>query len=364
MGYPCALGISAPLSIVRGAGEAAQRGILMRTGEAFQGYRLVGCVAFDKTGTLTEGKFAVREIVAFDGDADSLLAIAAAAETASEHSLARAVLDEAFRRGIEPPQVESFEAFAGRGVAARIAGDAVAVGSPSFVASARVLPEALAARAAELELAGHTVIAVARAGRALGLIALGDRMREEAPQALAALRAAGVRTVLLTGDNAHAARRVARAAGIDEVHAGLLPGQKAEVVRALQRRDRVAFVGDGINDAPALMQAHVGIAMGAGTDVALDAADVIILNNRLQAVVEAREISRWSTRKMRQNVMLAFVFNGVGVPLAATGLIYPVWAMAAMAASVTVIFFNSLWGRPGLFFDALLSVGRIPGAKT
>ena len=358
MGYPCALGISAPLSIVRGAGEAAKRGILMRTGEAFQGYRLVDCVAFDKTGTLTEGKFAVREVVALDGDADGLLVIAAAAETASEHALARAVLDEAFRRGLEPPQVESFEAFAGRGVTARIAGSEVAVGSPTFVARSAVLSAELAARAAELELAGHTVIAIARAGRALGLIALGDRLREDAPQALAALRAAGVRTVLLTGDNAHAARRVARAAGIDEVHAGLLPGQKAEVVRALQERACVAFVGDGINDAPALMQAHVGIAMGAATDVALDAADVIILNNRLHAVVEAREISRWSTRKMRQNVMLAFLFNGIGVPLAATGLIYPVWAMAAMAASVTVIFFNSLWGRPGLFFGALLSVGR------
>jgi len=364
MGYPCALGISAPLSIVRGAGEAAQRGILMRTGEAFQGYRLVGCVAFDKTGTLTEGKFAVREIVLREGDAEGLLALAAAAETSSEHPLARAVLDEAFRRGVEPPQVESFEAFAGRGVVARIGGEAVTVGSPTFVAESGALPDELAAQAAALEMAGHTVIALARTKRVLGLIALGDRLREDAPHAVAALRAAGVRTVLVTGDNAHAARRVARAAGIDEAHAGLLPGQKAEVVRALQKRGSVAFVGDGINDAPALMQAHVGIAMGGGTDVALDAADIIILNNRLDAVAEAREISRWSTRKMRQNVMLAFLFNGIGVPLAATGLIYPVWAMAAMATSVTVTFFNSLWGRPGLFFDALLSVGRASGGET
>jgi heavy metal translocating P-type ATPase len=362
MGYPCALGISAPLSIVRGAGEAAERGILMRTGEAFHGFRLATCVAFDKTGTLTEGKFAVREVVVFDGDADGLLALAAAAETSSEHPLARAVLDEAFQRGLEPPQVESFEAFAGRGVLAHIAGEEVVVGSPLFVAGA--LPGELAQKTVALELAGHTVIAVARAARVLGLIALGDRLRPDAPPAVAALRAAGVRSVLVTGDNAHAAKRVARATGIDEVHAGLLPGQKAEVVRALQERDNVAFVGDGINDAPALMQAHVGVAMGGGTDVALDAADIIILNNRLDAVAEAREISRRSTRKMRQNVMLAFLFNGVGVPLAATGLIYPVWAMAAMATSVTVIFFNSLWGRPELFFDALLSVGRASGRRT
>ncbi|MHB8494623.1 MAG: heavy metal translocating P-type ATPase [Casimicrobiaceae bacterium] len=364
MGYPCALGISAPLSIVRGAGEAAQRGILMRTGEAFQGYRLVGCVAFDKTGTLTEGKFAVREVVVLDGNADDLLALAAAAEASSEHPLARALVDEAFRRGLEPPLVESFEALAGRGVVARVGAEEVVVGSPRFVVERAGLPGEAAAKAAALEAAGHTVIAVARGTRVLGLIALGDRLRDDAQHAVASLRAAGVRSVLVTGDNAHAAQRVARAAGIDEVHAQLLPGQKADVVRELQKRGRVAFVGDGINDAPALMQAHVGIAMGAGTGVALDAADIIILNNRLDALVQAREISRWSTRKMRQNVMLAFLFNGIGVPLAATGLIYPVWAMTAMATSVTVIFFNSLWGQPGLFFEALLSVGRgaVPGA--
>jgi P-type E1-E2 ATPase len=165
--------------------------------------------------------------------------------------------------------------------------------------------------------------------------------------------------VLLTGDNARAARRIAEEIGIDEAHAGILPGGKAEIIRRLQTTGRVAMVGDGINDAPALMQADVGIAMGGGTDIAIEAADIIILSNRMEALPIARAISRMSYRKMLQNVTLAFLFNGIGIPLAATGLVYPVWAMAAMAVSVTAIFFNSLWGRPGLFFQAILSVGRL-----
>jgi P-type E1-E2 ATPase len=192
----------------------------------------------------------------------------------------------------------------------------------------------------------------------LGVLALGDTLRSDAARVVAALRTAGLRTVLLTGDNARAARRIAEEAGIDEVHAGVLPDGKAEVIRRLQKEGRVAMVGDGINDAPSLMQADVGIAMGGGTDIAIESADIIILSNRLDALPVAREISRRSYRKMLQNVTLAFVFNGIGIPAAATGLVYPVWAMAAMAVSVTAIFFNSLWGRPRLFIDAILSVGR------
>ncbi len=202
------------------------------------------------------------------------------------------------------------------------------------------------------------MIVAAHGGRLLGLLAFGDRLRHGAREAVAALRRTGVRTLLVTGDNPAAAARVAAEAGIDEVHAGLLPHQKATLVRELQRVGNAAMVGDGINDAPALMQANVGIAMGGGTDIAIDAADIIILNNRLEALVDAREVSRWSYRKMVQNVCLAVAFNGIGVPLAATGLVYPIWALAAMAASVSLIFLNSLWGRPGIFFDAILSVGR------
>lgn len=358
MGYPCAIGISAPLSIVRGAGEAAEQGILMRTGEAFQTLRLVRCVVFDKTGTLTVGKPVLQEIEAAAGGEDALLALAAAAEAASEHPLAGAIVDAAFERGLALPQVARFEAVAGRGVVARIAGDDVLVGSPRFLAERGVALSAFEARVAELEAAGRTVVGVAQNGRLRGVLALGDRVRPEARAVVEALARAGVTSVLVTGDNERAARRVAGEIGIEEVHAGLLPGEKAELLRRLQRQGRVAMVGDGINDAPALMQANVGLAMGRGTDIAIDAADIVILNNRLDAVPAAREVSRWSYRKLLQNVSLAFVFNGIGIPLAATGLVYPVWAMAAMAASVTTIFFNSLWGRPRLFFDAVVSVGR------
>ncbi len=358
MGYPCAIGISAPLSIVRGAGQAAEHGILMRTGEAFQGFRTVKQIVFDKTGTLTEGRPTVREIETVDVSEQELLAIAAAAETSSEHPLAQAVVKMAFERGATPPEVQSFEAFPGMGVVARIDAGDVLVGSPRFLTDRRVDLTRLHKRIDALEAAGRTVIAVARDGRALGIVALGDTLRPDAISAVATLRKAGLKTILVTGDNERAARRVAGDLGIDEVHAGVLPQDKAAIVRELQAKARVAMVGDGVNDAPALMQADIGIAMGAGTDIAIEAADIIILSNRLDALPVARDISRRSYGKMVQNVVLAFLFNGGGIPLAATGLIHPVWAMVAMAVSVTAIFINSLWGSPRLFFDAIRSVGR------
>ncbi|MGQ0586544.1 MAG: heavy metal translocating P-type ATPase [Gammaproteobacteria bacterium] len=361
MGYPCALGIAAPLSIVRGAGEAAERGILMRTGEAFQGFRLATHVLFDKTGTLTEGKPALRELVTVESSEADLIGTAAAAEAASEHPLAKAVMAAALERDITPPALETFEAVPGRGVRGRQAGEDILVGSGRFLAESGIAVEPLQTRIAELESAGHTVIAVARGSRLLGALAFGDSQRPGVRDAIAALHRDGVRTVVVSGDNERAVRHIAAQAGIDEVHAQLLPDEKAALIRKLQQAGHnVAMVGDGINDAPSLMQANVGIAMGAGTDIAIESADIIILNNQLAAVVEAREVSRWSYRKMVQNVCLAVMFNGIGVPVAATGLVYPIWAMAAMAFSVTAIFYNSLRGRPRIFFDAVMSVGRVP----
>jgi len=357
MGYPCAVGISAPLSIVRGAGEAADKGVLMRTGEAFQALRTVDTVVFDKTGTLTEGRPAVRHIESVDGDEDGLLALTAAVESASEHPLGRAVVEAALERGVDFPDVDEFQAESGRGVVATVNGEQIRVGSPTFLASTHVDLNALQNSIESWEQQGHTVIVVARGDRLLGALALGDALRADTVETIAKLHEFGLRIAMLTGDNERTARHIAELAGIDDVHAGVLPADKANVLRAMQRDGRVAMVGDGINDAPALMQADVGIAMGSGTDIAIDAADIIILNARLGAVVTAWEISRWGYRKMLQNVSLAFLFNGIGIPLAATGLIYPVWAMVAMAASVTAIFVNSLWQRPGMFFDAVASVG-------
>src|SRR6266508_1579641 len=305
MGYPCAVGISAPLSIVRGAGTAAEQSILMRTGEAFQGFRLVDSIVLDKTGTLTEGRAAVREIEVPQGTEQELLAIAAAAEASSEHALAKAVIDAAFQRGAVPPEVRSFEAVPGKGVIARIGEGEVLVGSPAFLTSRGVDLSRVADRIGRLEETGRTVVAVALDGRALGAIAFGDTLRADAAPAVAALRKAGLNIVLLTGDNERAARRIAKEVGIEEVHAGVLPEGKAEVIRRLQKHGRVVMVGDGINDAPALMQADVGIAMGGGTDIAIESADIIILSNRLETLPIAREISRRSYRKMLQNVTLA-----------------------------------------------------------
>lgn len=360
MGYPCAVGISAPLSIVRGAGEAAERGVLMRTGEAFQALRRVNRLVFDKTGTLTEGRPALREIVAVACAEEELLALAGAVEAFSEHPLARAVVEEAFDRGIALSEVEGFQAVAGHGVRARLGETRLMVGSPVFLAAEGVDLAAQDARIHKLEASGLTVIGLARDGVLLGLLALGDALRPDAAETVRRLHALGIRTSLITGDNEQAARHFARAAGIEEVHARVLPADKAVLIRELQQRARVAMVGDGINDAPALMQADVGIAFGTGADIAIESADVIILNQRLGAVLEAYAVSRNSYRKIVQNVSLAFLFNGIGIPAAATGLVYPVWGMVAMAASVTAIFINSLWGRGGYFFEAIRAVGHAP----
>ena len=365
MGYPCAVGISAPLSIVRGAGDAAARGILMRTGEAFQVLRRVQRVVFDKTGTLTEGRPAVRQIVPVASSEQELLAVAAAVEAGSEHPLARAVVEDGFNRGIALSEVQGFQAVPGRGVKARLGSVQLMVGSPVFLESEGVNVEAHKQSIDELESQGQTVIGVAREGVLLGLLALGDALRPDAADTVRRLHGLGIRTSVVTGDNEQAARHFARAAGIEEVHARVLPAEKATLIRKLQEGGvRVAMVGDGINDAPALMQADVGIAFGSGADIAIESADVIILSQRLGAVLDAYEISRYSYRKIVQNVVLAFTFNGVGIPLAATGLVHPIWGMVAMAASVTAIFINSLWGRGAYFFEAIKTVGREPQAPS
>jgi Cu+-exporting ATPase len=360
MGYPCAVGIAAPLAIVRAAGEAADLGIIMRTGEAFQTFGSVRTMLLDKTGTLTEGRPAVREIESLI-DEDELLALAGAAESSSEHPLARAIVAAANDRGVELSAATRFESVTGFGVRAEVRGRQVLVGRPAFLTENGVDVSRMASRVERLEQTGRTVVVLAADGKPLGLIALGDALRPDAVEAVEAMKKAGIVPVLVTGDNERAARHVATQLGIDDVRAGVLPEGKAEIVREFQRDSaRVGMVGDGINDAPALMQADVGIAMGGGTDIAVESADVIIVRDDLRAVLTARQLSRSSYRRTRQNVALAFLFNGVGIPLATTGLIYPVWAMVAMAASVTTIFLNSIGRRPSLLFDAISSVGRQP----
>jgi heavy metal translocating P-type ATPase len=325
------MGLVAPLALVRGAGEAAEQGIILRTGEAFQAFGQVDRIVFDKTGTVTEGVFTVREVEA-TGNRDQLLALAAAAEASSEHPVGAAIVAAARQRGLALATAQEFEAISGHGVRAMVDGASVLVGRPSFVGERGGQLDRLAERVAALEEAGRTVVAVSRDGKPLGLIALGDQVRAEARAAVDEMKRQGITPVLVTGDNRRAAQRVARELGIDDVRAGVLPDGKAEIVRDLQRPgQRVAMVGDGINDAPALTQADVGIAMGSGTDIAIESADVVIVGNRLEAVHAARDISRRSYRRLQQNVVFAFLLNGIGVPLGATGLVYPIGAVVVLA---------------------------------
>jgi heavy metal translocating P-type ATPase len=346
MGYPCALGMATPLAMIRGGGMAAERGILMRAGEAFQVLKDVRTVVFDKTGTLTAGRPQVVEIAPLAGwTREEALRLAAAAEAASEHPLARAICAAAKEMGLAVPAAEAFEAAPGRGVLARAEGRAVVVGKPAFAAERGANLDPARGALERMQAEAQTAIAVAVDGAAAAVIGIADPLKPDAREALARLKASGIAPVMLTGDNARTAAAVARALGIEDVRAEVLPHEKAKAVRELQRAGaRVAMVGDGINDAPALMQADVGIAIGAGTDIAIESADIVLVGERLDAVAEAIAIGRTSYAKTVQNLVLAFSFNGVGVPLATTGLVHPVWAMIAMAASVTAVLANSFGG--------------------
>ncbi len=348
MGYPCALGMATPLAMIRGGGIAAERGILMRSGEAFQVLKDVRKVILDKTGTITRGEPAVVELVAYDPfTPEELLRWAAAVESFSEHPLGQAIVQAAEAAGVALPPARNFAAVPGKGVIAAVEGKMVRVGKADYIREAGVtLDERVTATLTELQAAGCTTVAVAVDGVLAGLIALADPIKPDAAEAIRRLKALGLEPVMLTGDNERTARAVAQAVGIDDYRAEVLPHQKVETVRSLQRRGyRVVMVGDGINDAPALMQADVGIAIGAGTDIAIESADIVIIGDRLTAVVDAYEIGRESYRKTVQNLVLAFSFNGIGVPLATTGLVHPIWAMIAMIASVTTVLANSFGGR-------------------
>ncbi len=347
MGYPCALGMATPLAMIRGGGMAAERGILMRAGEAFQVLKDVRKVVFDKTGTLTAGKPAVVQVLALNGwQRGEALGLAAAVEEVSEHPLARAIGAAAKEANARIDRAEAFQATPGKGVTARVAGRKVSVGSPAFAEQFGADLQPVRGEIERMQAEAQTVIALAVDGELAAIVSIADPLKADAADAVARLRESGLEPVMLTGANRRTAEAVARRLGIREFHAELLPAQKAERIRALQRDGtRVAMVGDGINDAPALMQADVGIAIGAGTDIAIESADVVLVGERLSAVADAIDIGRASYRKTVQNLALAFSFNGIGVPLATSGLVHPVWAMIAMAASVTAVLTNSFAGR-------------------
>jgi len=347
LGYPCALGMATPLAMIRGGGMAADRGILMRSGEAFQIMKDIDTIVLDKTGTLTIGEPEVVDVLATDRQDDiPILRLAGAAEQHSEHPLAQAVVEYAKAEVETFPELDDFDSTTGKGIRAGIEERTILLGSLEYLEEHDVDTKAETEWSSIHEEQGHTVIAMAVDGKLAGLFALADTLKEDARETVSRLKDQGKNLVLLTGDNERTARAIAENVGIQQVEARVKPDQKAQRIRSIQEQgNRVAMVGDGINDAPALTQADVGMAIGTGTDIAIESADVILMGERLYALVEAFEIGENSFRKTKQNLALAFSFNGIGVPLATTGLLYPVWAMIAMVASVTAVLANSFWGR-------------------
>jgi len=348
---PCALGLATPMAIMVGTGRGAQAGVLVRDAEALETLARVDTLVVDKTGTLTEGRPTLSAVVALPPfDERAVLRAAAALENVSEHPLARSIVSAAHVRGLELPAVQDFQSLTGRGVAGRVEGRAVLLGAEALLSSRGIDPGLLAANAEGRRAEGQSVVLLAVEGRAAGLLAVVDPVKPGARAALDALRADGVRVAMVTGDGRSTAAAVARELGIDTFEAEVLPEGKADVVARLQAAGRVvAMAGDGINDAPALARAQVGIAMGTGTDVALESAAVTLVKGDLQGVVRARKLSRATVRNIRQNLFFAFGYNALGVPLAA-GVLYP-WlglllspmvASAAMSLSSVSVIGNAL----------------------
>jgi Cu+-exporting ATPase len=348
---PCALGLATPTSLLVGTGRAAELGILIRSGEALEAAGSAKTVVFDKTGTLTQGQPEVMQVVAAPGwTEEEVLRLAASVEGSSEHPLGKAVVKVAGERGLKASAAEEFEAVPGQGALARLDGRTVAVGTERLMETARVDTSEVADRAAELAAEGKTVMLVGAGGKAVGAIALADPPRREAGEAVRQLRELGLSVIMITGDNGRTARAVASAVAIEEVRAEVLPDRKAEAVRELQAGGRrIAMVGDGINDAPALAQADVGMAIGRGTDIAMEAAEVTLVRDDLRLVPESIRLSRAIVRNIRQNLFWAFFYNVLGIPIAA-GVLYPVVhtllnpaiAAGAMAFSSVSVVGNAL----------------------
>ncbi|MFN0185494.1 MAG: heavy metal translocating P-type ATPase [Aquabacterium sp.] len=346
---PCALGLATPTAIMAGTGVAARQGMLIKDAEALERAHAVTLVAFDKTGTLTLGQPALTHQRPAPGvDGDDLLILAAALQQSSDHPLARAVTEAARMQRLLVPTVQDAQVLPGRGVSAQVDGRQLLLGSHRLLDEQQALPgSSLAAEASTLEAEGRTVSwLMERTGDAtgvLGLLAFGDRIKPEAAASVARLHALGIRTVMLPGDNAGSAAAVARALGIDEVHAALLPGDKAAIVQSLRSQGQVvAMVGDGLNDAPSLMAADVGLSMSTGTDVAMQAAGITLMRGDLRLVADALDVSRQTYAKIKQGLFWAFAYNALAIPLAAAGLLSPVVAGAAMAFSSVSVVLNAL----------------------
>ena len=372
---PCALGLATPVAIMVGNGMGAKNGILFKTAASLEAAGRTEIVALDKTGTITRGEPKVTDILPAEGlDGAELLRLAASLERRSEHPLARAILERAREEGLPEEEVTDFQALPGNGLTARRNGETLSGGNLSFISTRAAVSRDIQARAEALAGQGKTPLFFSRDGKLLGVIAVADVIKEDSPRAVRELRNMGIRVVMLTGDNRRTAEAIGAQAGVDEVIAGVLPDGKESVVRRLKSQGRVAMVGDGINDAPALTRADIGIAIGAGADVAIDAADVVLMKSRLSDVPAAIRLSRATLRNIHQNLFWAFFYNTIGIPLAAgvfipLGLtLNPMFGAAAMSLSSFCVVSNAL--RLNFFDmrdagrDTKMKIGRKEEAKT
>jgi len=347
---PCALGLATPVAIMVGSGKGARNGILFKTAQALEHTGRTKTVVLDKTGTITKGEPEVTDIIpTSDNDEGELLKLACSLEAKSEHPLARAIVKKADELNIVPDEAKDFEALFGNGVTASVKGSAAFGGSLSFISQKTELSEDLRQKARELSEEGKTPLLFVKEGKCQGLVAVADTIKEDSPSAVAELKSMGIRVVMLTGDNQRTADAIGRRVGVDEVIAGVLPDGKESVIRSLKSKGAVAMVGDGINDAPALSSADVGIAIGAGADIAVDAADVVLINSRLSDVPAAIRLSRATLKNIYQNLFWAFIYNAAGIPLAAGAFISllgwelnPMFGAAAMSLSSFCVVTNAL----------------------
>jgi Cu+-exporting ATPase len=340
---PCALGVATPAALMVGVGKGAEAGILIRGAEVLERAQALTTVVFDKTGTLTRGEPNVTDVVPVAGHAETgLLWIAASVEAGSEHPLGDAIVRGAAHCNIELGKVEGFEAIAGHGIRGRLDGVEVLLGNRRLLQGEGIDTAAAEQTMTRLEAEGKTAMLIAANGVLAGVIAVADTLKPEAADAVLQLRAERVRVVMLTGDNKRTAEAIARQLGIDQVIAEVLPRDKAKIIEGLQAKgDAVAMVGDGVNDAPALAIAHIGIAIGSGSDVAKETGGIILVRNDLRDVVAAIRLSRATLRKIKQNLFWAFIYNTLSIPVAAAGLLNPIIAAAAMALSSLSVIVNS-----------------------
>ena len=346
---PCALGLATPVAIMVGNGKGAKNGILFKTAVSLEETGKMETVVLDKTGTITKGQPAVTDILPASGSEEDLLAMAAALESKSEHPLAKAIMDRAAEKQMTIQEAEQFKILPGNGLTAVLAGKTLLGGSLSYISSQISVPDEIKAKSEALAEQGKTPLLFACDGKLAGVIAVADVIREDSPEAIRELQNMGIRVVMLTGDNPRTANAIGKQAGVDEVIAGVLPDGKEATIRQLQRRGKVAMVGDGINDAPALTRADIGIAIGAGADVAVDAADVVLMKSQLKDVPAAIRMSRATLRNIHENLFWAFFYNAIGIPLAAGAFIHlfgwelnPMFGAAAMSLSSFCVVSNAL----------------------